>query len=161
MGNYARFNALFGPARTKELIFTARLWARKRRDQTASSLTCPVSRQLDEARQELAITVVAQAPLTFAPKEALRRLAAQAPSGDDVIAMWYTSGDFRERMSVFLDNRSPSWKGAVIKTRSPALSRVVPAARGDPKVALGSFCKFARMRDGSDDPGTTMVLAER
>jgi hypothetical protein len=91
-----RFNALFGPARTKELIFTARLGARKRRDQTASSLTFPASRQLDEARQKLAITVAAQAPLTFAPKEALRRLAAQAPSGDDVIAMWYTSGDFRE-----------------------------------------------------------------
>jgi enoyl-CoA hydratase len=113
MGNYARLNALFGAARTKDLIFTARLMGAEEAKSTGFiSEVLTDNGILMRRAEELATTLAGHAPLTLrATKEALRRLAAQTPSGDDLIAMCYTSDDFREGISAFLEKRTPKWQG--------------------------------------------------
>jgi enoyl-CoA hydratase/carnithine racemase len=115
MSNYARLVALIGAARTTEVIFTARLV------EAAEAQTIGlVSEVLADhaalmARAEtLARTLAGHAPLTLrATKEALRRIRATmaAANGDDLVAMVYSSADFREGMAAFLDKRAPRWTG--------------------------------------------------
>jgi enoyl-CoA hydratase/carnithine racemase len=113
MGNYARLNTLLGPSRAKDLIFTARLMGAE--EAKSLGFICEILKDtgnLMKRADELARTVAGHAPLTIrATKEALRRLASKAPSGDDLIAMCYMSEDFREGMSAFLEKRAPQWQG--------------------------------------------------
>ncbi len=54
------------------------------------------------------------APLTLqSAKEALRRLQVRLGpgEGDDLVALCYTSNDFREGMEAFLNKRKPQWTG--------------------------------------------------
>ncbi len=115
MGNYARLAALIGPARTKEIIFTARLvGAEEARAIGLVSEVLPDHAALMIRAEELAGTVAANAPLTLrATKEALNRLLARIPPGEgqDLILMCYMSADFREGMDSFLAKRPPQWKG--------------------------------------------------
>ena len=72
--------------------------------------------QLDEAVRNLAQTIVANAPLTIsATKEMVRRIQARrrldSIQGHDLIAMCYTSHDFKEGVEAFLAKRPPQWKG--------------------------------------------------
>ncbi|MGD9783719.1 MAG: enoyl-CoA hydratase [Hyphomicrobiaceae bacterium] len=115
MGNLARLSALIGTARTKEILFTARLI-----DAGEAKTIGLVSEILDDhaalmARADsLAHQIAGHAPLTLrATKEALRRLQAQGLKGrdDDLISLCYTSDDFREGMEAFLAKRPPVWKG--------------------------------------------------
>ena len=62
----------------------------------------------------MARLLAGHAPLTLrATKEALRRLRNSEIRGQDadLIAMCYTSDDFREGMEAFLAKRKPDWKG--------------------------------------------------
>ena len=49
-----------------------------------------------------------------ATKEGLRRLRVHPAnaSGDDLIVQGYTSSDFREGMTAFLEKLSPKWTGS-------------------------------------------------
>ncbi len=116
MSNYARLNALLGPARVKEMIFTSRLIeAEEARAVGLVSEVLPDAAALATRAEALAQLVASQAPLTLrATKEALRRLKERAMGGEmekDLILMCYMSQDFREGMDAFLTKRSPVWKG--------------------------------------------------
>jgi enoyl-CoA hydratase len=61
---------------------------------------------------ELAKAVAGHAPLTIrATKEALRRLREGRRDDADLIAMCFTSADFREGLEAFLAKRKPEWLG--------------------------------------------------
>jgi enoyl-CoA hydratase/carnithine racemase len=115
MSNYARFTALIGAARVKDLIFTARLVEAE--EAHAIGLVNEVvdgPEALMVRAQELAQTVAGHAPLTLqATKQALLRLRATIPrgEGDDLIVMCYMSRDFREGMEAFLNKRPPTFAG--------------------------------------------------
>jgi enoyl-CoA hydratase/carnithine racemase len=110
--NLARLSALIGPARVKDLIFTARLMGAAEA-QTAGLMAEIAADPLARAG-EIAATVAGHAPLTLrATKEAMRRLAHAGPAVDDrdLIALCYMSEDFREGMEAFLGKRAPAWRG--------------------------------------------------
>lgn len=115
MGNYARLSALIGPARVKDLVFTARLLDAA--EGHAIGLYSEIVADpagLPARADELARTIAGHAPLTlWATKEALRRLQAKiAPGdGDDFVVRCYMSHDFREGMEAFLAKRPAQWRG--------------------------------------------------
>ncbi len=116
MANYARLASLLGPARVKDIVFTARLVEAQEGHRVGLYNELVADHPALMARAaELAETIRGHAPLTMrATKEALRRLtkaASEHVDGDDLVAMCYTSADFREGMEAFLGKRTPNWQG--------------------------------------------------
>jgi enoyl-CoA hydratase/carnithine racemase len=114
MSNIARLNALVGPARVIEMIFTARLYTAPEA-LSAGLITelLPDQAALEARALELATLLAGHAPLTMrATREALRRLRDNLPPDEDLIRLCYTSQDFREGMDAFLNKRPPVWQGA-------------------------------------------------
>ncbi len=115
MNNYARLAALLGPARVKDLVFTARLI--EAAEAKAIGLLNEIVENpsdLPARAEELARTVAGHAPLTLrATKEALRRLQhrLEPGAGEDLVLLCYMSRDFREGMEAFLGKRAPEWRG--------------------------------------------------
>jgi enoyl-CoA hydratase len=115
MSNFSRLTALIGAARTKEIIFTARLV--EAAEAAALGLLNEVVEDVPALQRrvdELAHLIAGHAPLTLrATKEALRRLQRRLTreEGEDLILMCYMSRDFREGMDAFLNKRSPQWAG--------------------------------------------------
>jgi enoyl-CoA hydratase/carnithine racemase len=115
MSNLSRFAALIGPARVKDIIFTARLIEAEEaaRIGLLNEVVADAS-ALQRRADELACQIAGHAPLTLrATKEALRRLTNRLSreEGEDLILMCYMSRDFREGMDAFLNKRTPQWKG--------------------------------------------------
>jgi enoyl-CoA hydratase len=115
MSNINRLAALIGPARVKDLIFTARLIGA---DEAASAgLLSEVVEDLaglQRRADELAMLIAGNAPLTLsAIKQALARLQKRLSreEGQDLILMCYMSRDFREGLDAFLNKRQPQWSG--------------------------------------------------
>ena len=115
MSNISRLTALIGPARVKDLIFTARLVGA---DEAASAgLLHEVVEDipaLQKRADELATQIAGHAPLTLnATKQALARLQKRLSreEGQDLILMCYMSKDFREGLDAFLTKRTPQWSG--------------------------------------------------
>jgi enoyl-CoA hydratase len=115
MSNLSRLTALVGPARVKDLIFTARLIGAE--EAAAVGLLNEVVEDLPALQKradELAATVAGNAPLTLnATKQALARLMRRLSreEGEDLILMCYMSRDFREGLDAFLNKRPPHWTG--------------------------------------------------
>lgn len=120
MSNLKRLSGLIGPARVKDILFTARLVGAE--EALAIGLASEIvedAEALAERATSLASLLAGHAPLTLqATKEGLRRLAEDAAStegearpGDDLILMAYMSRDFREGMEAFLAKRKPDWEG--------------------------------------------------
>ena len=115
MSNVGRLMGLIGPARVKDIIFTARLVGAE--EALSVGLLSEVVSDADALAtraDELARLIAGHAPLTLrATKEAVRRLGARVSreEGHDLILMCYMSQDFREGMDAFLNKRPPVWKG--------------------------------------------------
>jgi enoyl-CoA hydratase/carnithine racemase len=115
MSSLGRLTALIGPARVKEIIFTARLV--EAHEAASLGLLHEVVEDLPALTRradELARLIGSHAPLTLrATKEALRRLQQRLSreEGEDLILMCYMSRDFREGMDAFLNKRPPQWAG--------------------------------------------------
>jgi enoyl-CoA hydratase/carnithine racemase len=115
MSNFSRLIALIGPARTKDLIFTARLVEAP--EALALGLLneiVPDVETLQRRARETAQLVSSHAPLTMeTAKEAVLRLrrTLSREEGQDLILKAYMSEDFREGMDAFLNKRKPNWKG--------------------------------------------------
>jgi enoyl-CoA hydratase len=115
MSNISRITALIGPARVKDLIYTARL-VEAEEAASVGLLTEIVDdlAALDKRADELARLVAGNAPLTLsATKQAVARLQKRLTrdEGEDLILMCYQSQDFREGLDAFLSKRAPHWRG--------------------------------------------------
>ena len=115
MANYSRLYSLLGPAKVKDIIFTARLIeAEEGRSIGLFSEILPDAAALHARATELARTIAGHAPLTLrATKEAVRRISEKMRIDEekDLILMCYMSDDFREGMEAFLNKREPVWQG--------------------------------------------------
>jgi len=115
MSSVSRLTALIGPARVKDLIFTARLVGAE--EAAKLGLLNEVVEDLSALQQrveELATVIAGNAPLTLrATKQALARLQRRLSreEGEDLILMCYMSRDFREGLDAFLNKRQPQWAG--------------------------------------------------
>ncbi len=116
MANYARLFALLGPAKVKDIVFTARLIkAEEALSIGLVSEILPDAEAVKARAAELAKTIAGHAPLTIrATKEAMRRVGSKLRLDEDdkdLILMCYMSNDFREGMEAFLNKRTPVWSG--------------------------------------------------
>jgi enoyl-CoA hydratase/carnithine racemase len=115
MSNVSRITALVGPARVKDLIFTARLVdAGEAASVGLLNEVVDDLAALDKRAEEVARLVASHAPLTLsATKQAVARLQKRLAreEGEDLILMCYTSQDFREGLDAFLTKRAPQWRG--------------------------------------------------
>jgi len=115
MSNISRLVALIGPARTKDLIFKARLVEAP--EALALGLLneiVPDVETLQRRATETAELVASHAPITLeVTKEAVRRIrkTLSREEGQDLVLRAYMSEDFREGMDAFLNKRTPQWKG--------------------------------------------------
>ncbi len=114
--NCARLMDIVGPARLKDLMYTARLL--DAREALAAGLATRVveAGRLDDAVAETARTIAAAAPLTLhATKELVRRVRRErrpdAALAHDLIVDCYTSDDFRNAVEAFVARRPPAWTG--------------------------------------------------
>src|SRR5216117_1499684 len=113
--NLVRLSALVGIGRVKELVLTARLIDAQ--EARAIGLVTEVVAGEDALVRrvdELVETLASFAPLTLhATKEVLRRIRSRMLpyEASDLVALCYTSDDFREGVAAFIERRKPVWKG--------------------------------------------------
>jgi enoyl-CoA hydratase/carnithine racemase len=109
MENYARLAALLGPARLKDLVFTARAIGAEEALATGLATEVVEAARAEEHVAELCERLAGHAAVTLrVTKEALRRLrTAGVPFGDDLVREAYGSDDFRRTVEAFLAKRRP------------------------------------------------------
>ncbi len=112
--NLARLAALIGVAKTKELLFLARIMDAE--DMRADGLLTELvpAEELFARAQAMAETLLQHAPLTLrtCKAELVRVLRGWAPPTDEEhVTRTYMSADFKEGIEAFLGKRTPRWQG--------------------------------------------------
>ena len=112
--NYARLAALLGVARTKDILFLARLIeADELRALGLLSEVTATEAELHPRAEALALRLLEHAPITLrTTKQALNKVLRHAtPEGSpEAVVEAYMSEDFREGIESFLAKRKPQWK---------------------------------------------------
>ncbi|HEX6477299.1 MAG TPA: enoyl-CoA hydratase [Ktedonobacteraceae bacterium] len=114
LNNYRHLVDAFGTMKTKEMLFTARLFPATDALQCGFLTAIVDEEKLMEYATEVAQQISALAPLTiWATKEAQRRLNAahETIDYDDVVARIYSSSDFAEGVQAYLEKRKANWRG--------------------------------------------------
>jgi enoyl-CoA hydratase len=113
--NFARFSAILGMSRFKEIMFNARLvGATEAREIGWLHDLVESEEELLGRATEWAERIATYAPLTLrVTKTALKRLrdAADPGEGSDLMLTCYLSEDFREGVRAFLEKRPANWQG--------------------------------------------------
>ena len=112
--NFARLAGLIGVARTKDIVFLARLMDAD--EMRAIGLLNEIAPEeaLYGRAEEMARTLLQHAPLTLrsAKQELNRILRGWAPASDEAhVTEAYMSQDFKEGIESFLAKRKPRWQG--------------------------------------------------
>jgi len=112
--NFARLAGLIGVARTKDIIFLARLMDAE--EMRAAGLLNSITKEDDLylRAEETARVLMEHAPITLrTAKRVLNEvLRGWAPEGrSDHVVEAYTSDDFKEGVEAFLAKRKPRWTG--------------------------------------------------
>ena len=114
MRNHARLAGLIGVAKTKDILFLARLMdAEEMRSIGLLNEVAPEEKIYARA-EELARTLLTHAPLTLiAAKQALNTILRHwtPEGGEDFVVRNYMSADFKEGVESFLAKRKPRWTG--------------------------------------------------
>ena len=113
---YSRLVDALGPSRAKDLLFTGRLVSATEAHALGLVNRLAEDEALEGTVRALATEIASNAPLTLrATKELIRRLAVKRrlAAGDDadMVELCYTSADFREGVTAFLEKRKPRWSG--------------------------------------------------
>jgi enoyl-CoA hydratase len=114
MRNHARLAALIGVARTKDILFLARLMDAE--EMRAAGLLSEITTEegLYARAEEVAHLVASHAPLTLrSAKRALNTVLRHwnPGGGHEIVEECYMSQDFREGVDAFLGKRKPRWRG--------------------------------------------------
>ena len=112
--NDSRLVDLIGPARTKELIYTAKMIEAEEAKSIGLVNHIVEPEALLDRAQELAEQIAANAPLTIqVTKESIRQvlLHRRPPKDEELILKCYMSDDFKEGVNAFLEKRKPQWQG--------------------------------------------------
>ena len=109
MENYARLEALLGPARLKDIVFTARSIGAEEALAIGLATELVEPEHAEQRVTELCERLATHAPVTLrVTKEALRRLrAARVPAGEDLVREAYGSEGFRRHVAAFMAKRDP------------------------------------------------------